>query len=57
MTGRLHAALAERLGRATGLRNVVAHACGSLDMPRVHGAAKEGPADFPGILAALRRVV
>jgi uncharacterized protein YutE (UPF0331/DUF86 family) len=47
-------ALAERLARAAGFRNVVAHAYESLDMARVHRAAKEGPADLMKFFARLR---
>ena len=37
--------LADRLVRA-GFRNVVAHAYDTLDMTRVHAAARQGPADL-----------
>lgn len=47
-------ALAERLVRAAGFRNVVAHAYDSLDMVRVHDAARQGPDDLRAFLAALR---
>ena len=47
-------ALAEHLGRAAGLRNVVAHAYDQLDMTRVFRAARDGPADLRAFLAALR---
>jgi uncharacterized protein YutE (UPF0331/DUF86 family) len=53
--GVLDAALADRLTRAAGFRNVVAHAYESLDMRRVHRAAREGPADLRAFLAALGR--
>lgn len=46
--------LADRLVRAAGFRNLVAHAYESLDMRRVHVAASEGPADLCRFLAALR---
>lgn len=36
--------LADRLVRAAGFRNLVAHAYDTLDMRRVHAAAVEGPA-------------
>ena len=58
---RLHAAgivdapLADRLARAAGFRNVVAHAYDTLDMKRIHRAATEGPADLRALLAALGR--
>src|SRR3989442_1248403 len=41
----LDSPLASRLGRAAGFRNIVAHAYDSLDMARVHRAARDGPAD------------
>ncbi len=46
--------LADRLSRAAGFRNVVAHAYDQLDMARVFRAAKDGPADLRALLAALR---
>lgn len=52
--GALDASLADRLVRAAGFRNVVAHAYEELDMARVHRAAREGPADLRAFLAALR---
>jgi uncharacterized protein YutE (UPF0331/DUF86 family) len=52
--GRLDAALAERLVRASGFRNVLVHAYEGLDMSRVHRAAKDGPADLRAFLAAIR---
>jgi uncharacterized protein YutE (UPF0331/DUF86 family) len=45
--------LAERLGRAAGFRNVVAHAYDTLDLKRVHFAATHGPADLRAFLRAL----
>lgn len=45
--------LAERLGRAAGFRNVVAHAYDTLDLKRVHLAATHGPADLRAFLQAL----
>ena len=48
------AALADRLVRAAGFRNLVAHAYETLDMARVHEAAMKGPADLLAFLAALR---
>ena len=48
------AALADRLVRAAGFRNIVAHAYETLDMGRVYAAAKEGPADLLAFLALLR---
>jgi len=44
----------DRLVRAAGFRNVVAHPYDTLDMTRVHGAAQEGPADLRAFLALLR---
>ncbi len=55
--GYLDEDLADRLARAAGFRNVVAHAYEQLDMIRVHRAASEGPADLLGFLAMLRRLV
>ena len=51
--GHLDRALAARLVRAAGFRNVVAHAYDSLDMTRVYRAAREGPADLRAFLKAL----
>ena len=48
------AALADRLVRAAGFRNIVAHAYETLDMQRVYDAAKKGPVDLLGFLALLR---
>lgn len=50
----IESALADRLVRAAGFRNLVAHAYESLDLQRVHQAAASGPADllrFMGRLA------
>ena len=47
-------ALADRLVRAAGFRNLVAHAYETLDMERVHAAAKHGPTDLLAFLALLR---
>lgn len=47
-------ALAARLVRAAGFRNVVAHAYERLDMRRVHAAALNGPADLRALLVAVR---
>lgn len=46
--------LADRLARAAGFRNVVAHAYESIDMRVVHRAASEGPADLRAFLRCLR---
>jgi uncharacterized protein YutE (UPF0331/DUF86 family) len=43
--------LTDRLVRAAGFRNVVAHAYDTLDMRRVHGAATSGPSDLLAFLA------
>jgi uncharacterized protein YutE (UPF0331/DUF86 family) len=48
-------ALAERLTRTAGFRNVVAHAYETLDMDRVFGAAVRGPVDLRDFLGALAR--
>jgi uncharacterized protein YutE (UPF0331/DUF86 family) len=53
--GILDQALASRLVKAAGIRNVVAHGYDTLDMPRVHHAATTGPADLCAFLAALSR--
>ncbi len=45
--------LADRLVRAAGFRNLVAHAYESLDMVRVHEAATTGPADLLRFLACV----
>lgn len=52
--GVIDEALASRLVRAAGFRNVVAHAYERLDMRRVHAAALAGPADLRALLAAVR---
>jgi uncharacterized protein YutE (UPF0331/DUF86 family) len=52
--GRLDAQLAERLARAAGFRNLVAHAYEGLDMQRVHAFAKEGPSDLLEFLRIAR---
>ena len=53
--GVIESALADRLVRAAGFRNVVAHAYDTLDMARVHRAATEGPADLLGFIEALQK--
>jgi uncharacterized protein YutE (UPF0331/DUF86 family) len=53
--GLIDEALADRLVRAAGFRNVVAHAYENLDMARVHRAAVSGPADLLAFVAALDR--
>ncbi len=52
--GHLDTALSERLVKAAGFRNVVAHAYDTLDLARVRDAAEHGPADLRGFVAALR---
>jgi uncharacterized protein YutE (UPF0331/DUF86 family) len=52
--GKLDPDLAERLGRAAGFRNVVAHAYDSIDMQRVHEAASRGPDDLRAFLRIAR---
>ena len=51
--GIISTVLADRLVRAAGFRNLVAHAYESLDMARVHEAARTGPADLRRFLACL----
>ena len=51
--GLIDEALAERLARAAGFRNVVAHAYDQLDMSRVFRAASEGPRNLERFLSAL----
>lgn len=53
----LDADLAQRLVRAAGFRNQVAHAYENLDMERVYQAAERGPDDLRAFLAALQRLV
>lgn len=50
--GKLEAGLADRLKRAAGFRNVIAHAYETLDLIRVYHVAKTGPADLRRFLAA-----
>lgn len=52
--GYIDAELAERLARAAGFRNTIAHAYESLDLKRVFRAATEGPADLRAFLARVR---
>ena len=52
--GMVEPGLAQRMTRAAGFRNLVAHAYDSLDMRRVHDAASNGPADLRAFLARLR---
>jgi uncharacterized protein YutE (UPF0331/DUF86 family) len=55
-SGHLDRALANRLGRAAGFRNVVAPADESIDMKIVHDAARQGPADLHAFLARVRDI-
>ena len=48
--------LADRLVRAAGFRNLVAHAYERLDMRRVHDAARTGAADLRAFVAAVARM-
>ena len=52
--GIIDAALAARLARAAGFREVIAHAYDQLDMTRVFRAASEGPRDLESFLSTLR---
>jgi uncharacterized protein YutE (UPF0331/DUF86 family) len=52
--GVLDAELTDRLARAAGFRNVVAHAYDTLDMQRVYEAATRGPVDLLKFLSCLR---
>lgn len=54
-SGVIDPALADRLVRAAGLRNVVAHAYDQLDLARVFEAARSGPADLRAFLGAISR--
>ena len=53
--GVIEPGLADRLVRAAGFRNVVAHAYESLDLARVHAAATNGPTDLLAFLGRLSR--
>jgi len=55
--GVIDSALADRLVRAAGFRNVVAHAYDTLDMTRMHAAAMHGPSDLKAFLTAIARLV
>lgn len=46
--------LAQRLARAAGFRNLVAHAYDRLDLRLVYDAARDGPADLIALVRALR---
>lgn len=51
--GVLDAGLTDRLARAAGFRNLVAPAYETLDVARVHQAAREGPGDLRMFLARM----
>ncbi|MCY4025893.1 MAG: DUF86 domain-containing protein [Acidobacteria bacterium] len=55
--GIIENALADRLVRAAGFRNLVAHAYESLDLKRVHQAATDGPGDLVQFLGRLENQV
>jgi uncharacterized protein YutE (UPF0331/DUF86 family) len=52
--GHLDRALAERLSRAAGFRNIVAHAYDAIDMRVVYEAARSGPSDLRAFLRCVR---
>lgn len=54
--GYLERDLAERLARAAGFRNVVAHAYEGLDLTRVFTAASKGPGDLRAFFAAMAKL-
>jgi uncharacterized protein YutE (UPF0331/DUF86 family)/predicted nucleotidyltransferase len=54
--GVLDPGLADRLVRAAGLRNVVAHAYEKIDMVRVYRAAIDGPSDLLAFVGVLERL-
>lgn len=49
--------LAARLVRAAGFRNLVAHMYDTLDMARVHTAARNGPTNLRAFLGALQKAL
>jgi uncharacterized protein YutE (UPF0331/DUF86 family) len=51
--GVLRAETADALGRAAGLRNVVAHGYAGIDVTKVHGAAQAGLADLAAFHAEI----
>ena len=55
--GHLDVTLADRLAKAAGFRNFVAHAYEGLDMAKVHAAAQHGPADLIAFLRIARDTV
>ena len=52
--GAIDSGLADRLVRAAGFRNAVAHSYSRLDLARVYLAAQNGPADLIAFLATVR---
>jgi uncharacterized protein YutE (UPF0331/DUF86 family) len=54
--GFLEEALADRLVKAAGFRNLVAHAYDTLDLARVHRAAMNGPTDLLAFVAAIEKL-
>ena len=52
--GLLDSALSERMVKAAGFRNTIAHAYETLDMKRVHVAATDGPRDLIAFVKTLR---
>ena len=54
--GVLEPGLADRLVRAAGFRNVVAHAYETIDMARVHRAAIDGPSDLLAFVGVVERL-
>jgi uncharacterized protein YutE (UPF0331/DUF86 family) len=55
--GKLDADLADRVARAAGFRNLVAHAYENIDVDRVHATAVNGPRDLRAFLKAASRIV
>lgn len=55
--GHLEPDLAERLARAAGFRNMIAHAYEGLDLVRVHAVASNGPSDLRAFFGAMAKVV
>jgi uncharacterized protein YutE (UPF0331/DUF86 family) len=56
-SGDLEPALAIRLAKAAGFRNLIAHAYDKIDMARVHEAASNGPVDLRAFLARARDLI
>ena len=54
--GYLEPGLAERLSRAAGFRNVIAHTYETLDLTRVHAAASNGPPDLRSFFGAMAKI-